>query len=104
MNVDILYSSLKNKKIDLKKTIKKLGAIGINSILIEGGSKLIASSIKANIADKICFFYAPKFLAGNDGNPICYGKGIKDMKDAIVLKNISFKIFDDNFMIEGYFN
>ena len=80
----------------------ELGSMGITSLLIEGGSRVIASAIRSGVIDKAHFFYAPKILGGDDGIPICRGPGPEFMEDSIRLKDIRVKRFDDDIMIEGY--
>ena len=82
--------------------MEQLGSIGITSLLIEGGGRVIASALKSGIVDKIAFFYAPKILGGDDGISICRGTGPAAMKDSIAVKNISVQRFGDDVMIEGY--
>ena len=79
-----------------------LGNWGITSLLIEGGARVIASALAAEIVDKIIFFFAPKILGGDDGVPICKGLGASLMKDCIQVKDIQFQRFGDDVMIEGY--
>jgi diaminohydroxyphosphoribosylaminopyrimidine deaminase/5-amino-6-(5-phosphoribosylamino)uracil reductase len=79
-----------------------LGDIGITSLLIEGGSRVIASALAAEIAEKIIFFFAPKILGGDDGMPICRGKGASAMNNCIPVKDIRVRRFGDDVMIEGY--
>ncbi len=101
--VQLLESQLVNGRIDLAALIKRLGQMHVTSLLIEGGARVIASVIRENVADKACFFYAPKILGGDDGVPVCRGPGPERMKDAVVLTDISVQRFEDDVMIEGYF-
>jgi diaminohydroxyphosphoribosylaminopyrimidine deaminase/5-amino-6-(5-phosphoribosylamino)uracil reductase len=89
-------------QIDLNLLMDQLGSMGIASVLIEGGSRVIASAFSSGIVDKIHFFYAPKILGGDDGIPICRGTGRRLMKESIRIKNIRVRRFDDDVMIEGY--
>ena len=98
----ILQSSFKDGLIDLDILIESLGDLGITSLLIEGGSRVIASSLAARIVDKVIFFYAPRILGGDDGVPICAGTGPELMSESIPLKDISVRQFGDDVMIEGY--
>ncbi len=92
----------KNHGIDLDALMEKLGALGITSVLIEGGGKVVASALKTGIVDKVNFFYAPKILGGNDGVSVCSGTGPLFMKDSIILTRISVRRFGDDVMIQGY--
>jgi diaminohydroxyphosphoribosylaminopyrimidine deaminase/5-amino-6-(5-phosphoribosylamino)uracil reductase len=98
----VMEAPVKNDWIDLDILMDRLGAIGITSLLIEGGSRVLASALAAGIVDKIFFFYAPKILGGDDGVPICRGPGPALMKRCIPVKDIKIKRFGDDVMIEGY--
>jgi len=100
--VRLLEQPVKNGQIDLKSLMVGLGSMGITSLLVEGGSHVIASAIRSGIIDKALFFYAPKILGGDDGIPICRGPGPERMQDSIRVKDIRVQRFDDDVMIEGY--
>ena len=78
------------------------GAMEIASLLVEGGSRVLASAFQAGIVDKVQFFYAPKVLGGDDGIPICSGPGPELMNQSVPIKDISVQRFDDDILIEGY--
>lgn len=101
-NSRVIRMDLEEGRIQMKSLMEYLGSQGIMSVLIEGGGRVIASALQANIVDKIYFFYAPKILGGNDGVPICRGPGPALMKDSIRVKDIRVHHFDDDIMIEGY--
>lgn len=102
--VRILESTVKDGLIDLDVLIERIGGLGITSLLIEGGSRVIASSLAALIVDKVIFFYAPRILGGDDGVPICSGAGPELMSESIPVKDINVRRFGDDVMIEGYIN
>ena len=80
----------------------RLGPLGITSLLIEGGSRVVASALSAGIVEKIIFFFAPKILGGDDGIPICKGPGADVMDRCIPVKDIHVRRFGDDIMIQGY--
>ena len=98
----MIEASLKDNQIDMAALMVQLGAREISSILIEGGSRVMASAFNTGIVDKVQFFYAPKILGGDDGVPICSGPGAELMGQSIVLRDISVHRFDDDVLIEGY--
>jgi diaminohydroxyphosphoribosylaminopyrimidine deaminase/5-amino-6-(5-phosphoribosylamino)uracil reductase len=100
--VRVIESQVTNGRIDLDILMDLLGNMGMTSLLIEGGSRVIASALSAGIAEKIIFFFAPKILGGDDGVPICKGKGASTMKNCIPVKDIRVRRFGDDVMIEGY--
>ncbi len=101
-NVKVIPSAVKNGRIDIDLLMDQLGAMGIASILIEGGGQVIGSALRARIVDKIIFFYAPKILGGDDGVPICGGPGPFSMNECIPVSNIDVRRFGEDVMIEGY--
>ena len=100
--VRVIEQPLKGGHIDLGSLMVRLGAEGITSLLIEGGSRVLAAAFRSGIVDKALFFYAPKILGGDDGIPICRGTGPALMKDSIQLKDIRVRRFAEDVMIEGY--
>ena len=100
--VRVIQAKLKNGLIDMDALMDQLGAMGITSLLIEGGSRVLASAFGAGIVDKVHFFYAPKILGGDDGIPICSGPGPELMSQSIPVNKINIQRFGDDVMIEGY--
>ncbi|MGD2186511.1 MAG: dihydrofolate reductase family protein, partial [Desulfobacterales bacterium] len=100
--VRLIEQPVKNGQFELNSLMVRLGTMGITSLLIEGGSRVIASAFSGGIVDKALFFYAPRILGGDDGLPICQGPGPERMKDSIRVKDIRVQRFDDDVMIEGY--
>ena len=100
--IRVIQSKLKNGLIDMDALMDRLGAMGLTSLLIEGGSRVLTSAFNAGIVDKVFFFYAPKILGGDDGIPICSGPGPELMSQSITVNNINVRRFGDDVMIEGY--
>ncbi len=100
--VQVISVTLKDEKIDLNALTERLGSMGVTSLLIEGGSRVIASAMSAGVVDKINFFFAPKISGGDDGVPICKGPGPDLIGDCTRLDNITTRQFDNDVMIEGY--
>lgn len=91
-------------RIDLVDLMKRLGAMKITSLLIEGGGRVSGAALRAGIVDKICFFYAPKIMGGDDGVAVCSGPGPDLMKDVRQVKNMTVRHFDADLLVEGYLN
>lgn len=102
MGARVIDADIKDSRIDLNALMIRLGQMEITSLLIEGGGQVAAASLKAEIVDKICFFYAPKILGGDDGVSMCSGTGPDLMSRSIPVKDITVRRFDDDVMIEGY--
>lgn len=102
MGATIIESPLKSGFIDLDALMLQLGAMGITSLLVEGGGRVAASVLSCRIVDKILFFYAPKILGGDDGVPVCRGPGPDQMSDCIQIQDVLVHRFDDDILVEGY--
>lgn len=98
----ILEVPLKGKWLDLNELMIKLGQLSILSLLIEGGSVVAGSAVKAGIVNKVLFFLAPRFLGGSDGFPVFEGKGPEFIKDAFELNHINITQFDTDILVQGY--
>ncbi len=101
-NVRIMAMPLENGKINLDRLMDRLGKEETTSLLVEGGGGIIGSAFRAGIVDKALFFFAPKIMGGDDGVPICRGRGAAAMKDCIGLTSVETRRFDDDILIEGY--
>lgn len=98
----IIPAPLKNTRIDLAALMDQLGGMNITSLLIEGGGRVIGSALAAGIVDKVCFFYAPKILGGDDGVPMCRGAGPESMQESIPIHDLSVSRFDADVLLQGY--
>jgi diaminohydroxyphosphoribosylaminopyrimidine deaminase/5-amino-6-(5-phosphoribosylamino)uracil reductase len=93
---------LENDLIDMNALMEQLGAMELTSLLIEGGSQVLASAFNRAVVDKVFFFYAPKILGGDDGVPICSGPGAELMGECIGIRDIAVRRLGDDVLIEGY--
>ena len=98
--VRVLTAPLRDGRIDPQGLMEILGKMNITSVLVEGGSRVAASMLRSGVVDRICFFYAPKLLAG-DGISMCRGPGPETISEAIRVANIEIKRFGDDILIEG---
>ncbi len=102
LKAEVIEVKSNGGRVDLRDLMKKLGKIGIMSVLIEGGSEINASALKAGIVDKVVMFLAPMLMAGTDS--LCSIGGISPLKlcDACRLKDVSVKTVDGDLMVTGY--
>lgn len=101
---EIIFCPIKNDKVDIGFLVKHIGKLGIDSILLEGGSTLNFSALKENLVDKVYSFISPKLVGGDKAQTPVGGAGIKKINDAILLKISDLKRFDDDILIEAYIN
>ncbi len=68
--------------------------------MIEGGSQLNSSAIKAGVVDKVLIFAAPKIIGNGLG--AIGNLGINKIDKAINLKNPVTRKIGKDLLIEGY--
>lgn len=101
-NVEVIFTPLKESRVDINYLFECLGNKGIDSILVEGGSTLNFSVIKEDLVDKVILFMAPKILGGRESKSPVGGDGFERLTDAVLLHDINISTFDDDIMIEAY--
>lgn len=100
--VKIIETAPCNGKVNLRELMRKLGAEGIDSILIEGGGTLNFSALKEGIVDKVRFYIAPKIIGGENSRSSIAGEGFSSLKDCIDIKDISYRQIGNEIIAEGY--
>ncbi|GEM_PF-1416705 len=80
----IVLPAAKNGHIDLNAIIRILYKRGMRKILVEGGSRVIASFLKARLADKVIAVISPKIMG--KGVESVGDMGIKSIKNAFGLR------------------
>jgi len=96
-----IFCEVIDDKIDLENALKKLNEIGINSILIEGGSSIITQFLHQNLVDELIWIQAGSII-GNDGLESVGKLGITNLNEAI--NNFQLQKFwqSDNDLIRVY--
>jgi len=102
LNMGIKIIEYDSEILDLNWLMKKLGEMGITSVLIEGGSSLNSHALEHGIVDKVMFFIAPKIIGGKESFPSVGGKAFRKLSEAHQLKNITLKRIGEDILIEGY--
>lgn len=98
----IMEVPVKDGRIDLQILLERLGQRGLTSVLLEGGSRVAGSALKAGVVDKVHFFYAPKILGGDDGVPMFAGQGPDKMEACMPLTDTRVNRMGDDILVTGY--
>jgi diaminohydroxyphosphoribosylaminopyrimidine deaminase / 5-amino-6-(5-phosphoribosylamino)uracil reductase len=94
--VNVIVCQQKDDEIDLFDAMKQIGKLGINSILLEGGSTVNFSALQSGIVDEVICFVAPKIIGGKNALTPVGGLGVSKVSDAIALKLYDVIRFDDD--------
>lgn len=100
--VKVIVVPSKNEKVDLKELMIILGDLKIDSILLEGGGTLNFSALEQKIVDKVKIYIAPKIIGGETSKTPIEGIGIRNLKDAFKINNLSVSTMGEDILIEGY--
>lgn len=98
---EILICKEKDKRVDLNDLMNKLGVLGIDSILLEGGSQLHFAALKAGIVNKIQAYIAPKLLGGTEARTPLGGQGFACMAEAVPVHDMTVTRLGEDFLLEG---
>lgn len=91
----------KEGRVDLHDLLARLGARGVQSVLLEGGGTLAGEMLRQGLIDKFLLFYAPKLVGGDGPGPFS-GRGVTRMEDAVRLGNMTYTRFGDDLLMQGY--
>lgn len=90
-------------RTSLPRLVEWLGSEGIQSLMIEAGSRVNWAALESGAVDKIFFYYAPKILGGMQSLPVAGGVGRLRRRDAIVFHNVKLHaIAEDEFAVEAW--
>lgn len=99
---EILSCREEDGRVDLADLLARLGGLGIQSVLLEGGRELAGAALRKGLIDKFLLFFAPKLSGGGDGFGLFSGVGPARMADAHALRDLSVRRFGEDILIEGY--
>jgi len=102
MGAQVLICPLKEGKVDLGYLMFSLGRMGIDSVMLEGGSSIAFSALMEGIVDKVISFIAPKIIGGAAAPSPVGGTGLPQMDEAIAVDNWNYKKLGSDILIEGY--
>ncbi len=97
--VRVEIAPLRDRLIDLRWLLKKLGAENVTRLLVEGGGEVNASFLLGGQAQRVAFFYAPKILGGRDARKGVAGPGIAAVKDAVELRDVEYRWLGEDLLL-----
>lgn len=88
--VEIIHVEILDGKVNLNDLMIKLGELGIDGILLEGGGTLNYSALNAGIVNEVQVYIAPKIFGGSEAISPVEGLGVEspDLSFMFDLKNV----------------
>ena len=102
LGVKVFESPLKNGKVDLNFVIEELNKEKIDSLLVEGGGALNFGFAEEKLVDKVYAFIAPLLIGGKKAKTGMEGSGFNKLADCITMKDLTYKKFENDILIEAY--
>lgn len=90
-----------DNRVDLNLLMNKLGEMGIDSILLEGGANLNFSALNAGIVNRVQAYIAPKIFGGSTAKSPVGGLGFGNVSEAVMLSTPKITTFGDDILLEA---
>lgn len=87
------------EKVDLAAALSELGARGVSSLLLEGGSRLAGAMVEAGLVDEIRLFVAPLLLGA--GPSVIENAGVANVDLATRAEALSAESIGDDILIRA---
>jgi diaminohydroxyphosphoribosylaminopyrimidine deaminase/5-amino-6-(5-phosphoribosylamino)uracil reductase len=97
----LLICNKVNGRVDLCDLLTKLGKLGIQSLLLEGGGQLAGEALRRGLIDECVFFYAPKVIGSDGFSPFAI-TGAADMACSITFRDLSMRRVGADIMVTAY--
>jgi diaminohydroxyphosphoribosylaminopyrimidine deaminase / 5-amino-6-(5-phosphoribosylamino)uracil reductase len=81
--VQVLVAPGENEPARVRSALDQLGALGVTSVLLEGGPHLAGAFLDAGEIDEIRLFLAPLLLGGSAARDPLEGKGVERISEAL---------------------
>lgn len=98
----IKQSGATKGQLPIEEILTKLADLGFTSVLVEGGSQVIASFVEARAFDKIVTYIGNTIIGGQAALGAISGTGIDQLTDGVDLVFESVEILANNIRIETY--
>ncbi len=74
LGIQVVVLPRQGGRLSLRACLTALGRLGITSVMIEGGSELNASALRAGLVNRVVFYVAPLLLGGQDAKSVIGGE------------------------------
>lgn len=99
--ISVLVLPGEKGRVSLRACLTQLARIGINRLLIEGGSELAASALQAGAVNRLHLYVAPRLLGGTNAKGAIGGSCPPHLARAFSVSDLSMKKIGPDLLIEG---
>lgn len=98
--VHVLQMPSVDGHVDLRALMRTLGDMGLDSVLIEGGSALHEAALRSGIVQHLQVYVAPKIFGGVSAKTAVGGHGVDTPEEAYRLSRPEITRFGDDILLE----
>ncbi len=98
--VHILEIPMLDNHVDLQALMHRIGEMGVDSILLEGGAQLHEAALRSGIVQSVQIYIAPKIFGGALAKTAVGGLGVSAPDEAYWLKQPKIRRFGDDILLE----
>jgi diaminohydroxyphosphoribosylaminopyrimidine deaminase/5-amino-6-(5-phosphoribosylamino)uracil reductase len=99
--VQVLVATGENEPARVRSALDQLGAMGVASLLLEGGPHLAGAFLDAGEIDEIRLFLAPILLGGRTARDPLEGEGVERIAEAIPAQNVECDRLGEDLLISA---
>jgi diaminohydroxyphosphoribosylaminopyrimidine deaminase/5-amino-6-(5-phosphoribosylamino)uracil reductase len=96
----VLVCQSREGRVSMEDLLQRLGGMGIQSILLEGGSRLAGTMLQQGLIDECVFFYAPKVIGSDGFSPFAI-TSINDMAQALAFTNLEVRRIGSDIIVSA---
>ena len=86
--------------VDLRALMRKLGEMGLDSVLLEGGAALHEAALRAGIVQHLQIYIAPKIFGGDAARSAVGGLGVAEVAQAYRLTDLACSRIGEDILLE----
>ena len=96
----IKFITLPDYEFSVSDILRELGRAKIDSVLLEGGEKMISKAFSEKLIDGGEIFISDKILGDSSGKSFISGFSTEKISDSIILRNIKYNLYGNNIGVE----
>jgi diaminohydroxyphosphoribosylaminopyrimidine deaminase / 5-amino-6-(5-phosphoribosylamino)uracil reductase len=99
--VQVIVATGENEPARVRSALDQLGAMGVSSMLLEGGPHLAGAFLDADEIDEIRLFLAPMLLGGSAARDPMEGEGVERIAEATRALSMSCETIGEDLLISS---
>jgi 2,5-diamino-6-(ribosylamino)-4(3H)-pyrimidinone 5'-phosphate reductase len=85
-------------RVDLALLFERLRSLGIRRLMVEGGSEILGSVLKAGLFDRLTVYYAPVLIGGSSAPSMVSGREAHGPAELVGLETVGLERLGEGFV------